>query len=171
MAISKAVISDEKLQIASTQLGKRVAVTRKQGQTAAAEFKREADITKQPTYDPKADKVYTADPKIGALLPRGSKVNLVIVAHGEGTFDYFQAEKVHPDLYLRNVAKVYEQVVELDLDDLVTKYAQGTELTLLERQQIERKLPQLSVEIATANPAKSFDLAMDSLVIAQKFGF
>jgi hypothetical protein len=102
----------------------------------------------------------------GRLVPKGTPVDIVLVPMSNIHFGLF--DQTHADLATHAVTDVLPIIQDATVAPALGK-ASAADLTPAEKQTITDKLRSINVAIDDTNPAKTFELAFNSLKGAQAF--
>ncbi len=102
----------------------------------------------------------------GRLVPKGTPVDIVLVPMSNIHFGLF--DQTHADLAALAVTDVLPIIQDATVATALGK-ASAADLTPAEKQTITDKLSSIHVAIDDTNPAKTFELAFNSLKGAQAF--
>jgi hypothetical protein len=102
----------------------------------------------------------------GTLVPKGTPVDIVLVPMSNINFGLF--DQTHADLAAHAVTDVLPILQDPTVSAALSK-ASAADLTAAEKQAITDKLRTINVAIDDTNPAKTFELAFNSLKGAQAF--
>ncbi len=114
-------------------------------------------------YRPQADKVFSLNPQAGTLVPKGTKVNIVLVAQDTATVDMF--EETHEALADIKLVQVFDDFLRNDTEafDIVDKYAHGETLTSNERALMENKFQAQGISIVAGEAKQDLDAGLKAL--------
>jgi hypothetical protein len=102
----------------------------------------------------------------GTLVPKGTPVDIVLVPMSNINFGLF--DQTHADLAAHAVTDVLPIIQDPAVAAALAK-GSSADLTATEKQTITDKLKTINVTVDDTNPAKTFDLAFNSLKGAQAF--
>ena len=102
----------------------------------------------------------------GTLVPKGTPVDIVLVPMSNIHFGLF--DQTHADLAVHPVTDVLPIIQDAAVAPALAK-SSAADLTPAEKQIITQKLSSIHVAIDDTNPAKTFELAFNSLKGAQAF--